>query len=133
VEAAVLLTTADTFWLQKLADSTHLCAKRPYKDLNESHNFKYVIVSLCNKAADGRHGELKKAIEESHELTQERLIALSCLLDELVANNCISFQEVFDQGIIQVVAKSEISAPYQKNKLVANNCLIFLTGIFFLD
>lgn len=76
--------------------TARVCVQRPYKDFNESHNFKYVIISLCNKTADGRHSEFKKAMKESYELTREQLIVLSCLLDELIANNCISFQETFD-------------------------------------
>ena len=75
---------------------SRLCSKRPYKDFNDSCNLKYVIVSLCNKTADERHSELKKAIEESHELARERLIALSGVFDELVVNSCISFEEAFD-------------------------------------
>ena len=71
--------------------------KRPYIDLNCSFGLKNVSVSLCNKTADQRHAELKEAIKQSHECTLERLIALSSLLDELVAINCISFQEAFDQ------------------------------------
>ena len=71
--------------------------KRPYVDFNCSFGLKNVIVSLCNKTADERHAELKEAIEQSYDCNRERLIALYSLLDELVAVNCISFQEAFDQ------------------------------------
>lgn len=71
--------------------------KRPYVDFNCSFGVKNISFSLCNKTADERHAELKEAIEQSYECSRERLIALYSLLDELVAFNCISFQEAFDQ------------------------------------
>ena len=94
----MLITTADKF-KNKMADSLEKSSrgKRPYVDFNCSFGLKNVSVSLCNKTADERHAELKEAIEQSYECSRERLIALYSLLDELVAVNCISLQEAFDQ------------------------------------
>ena len=67
--------------------------KRPYKDTNKSFGFKHVIVSLCNKTAEVRQNELKATIDERSESVQDSLVALSSVLDELVAtpNKCMLF------------------------------------------
>lgn len=102
--------------------------KRPYVDFNCSFGLKNVSVSLCNKTADERHTELKEAIEQSHECSRERLIALYSLLDELVAVNCISFQEAFDQfaGKVPSIArkpdKKEARRQF-KEKILSKNGL----------
>lgn len=108
-----------------MADSL---GKRPYLDFNCSFGLKNVIVSLCNKTADERHTELKEAIEQSYECSRERLIALYSLLDELVAVNCISFQEAFDQyaGKVPSIAckldKKEARRQF-KQKILSRNGL----------
>lgn len=102
--------------------------KRPYVDFNCTFGLKNVSVSLCNKTADERHAELKEAIEQSYECSRERLIALYSLLDELVAFNCISFQEAFDQfaGKVPSIAckpdKKEARRQF-KEKILSKNGL----------
>lgn len=102
--------------------------KRPYVNFNCSVGLKNVSVSLCNKTADERHAELKEAIEQNYECSRERLIALNSLLDELVAVNCISFQEAFDQfaGKVPSIAckpeKKEARRQF-KEKILSKNGL----------
>lgn len=102
--------------------------KRPYVDFNCSFGLKNIRFSLCNKTADQRHAELKEAIEQSYECSRERLIALYSLLDELVAFNCISYQEAFDQfaGKVPPIAckpdKKEARGQF-KEKILSKNGL----------
>ena len=105
--------------------------KRPYVDFNCSFGLKNISFSLCNKTADERHAELKEAIEQSYECSRERLIALYSLLDELVAFNCISFQEAFDQfaGKVPPIAckpdKKEARGQFKEKILSKNGLPVF--------
>lgn len=71
--------------------------KRPYKDTNTSFAFKHVIVSLCHKKTEVRQNELKATLGEMSGSVQDFLVALSNVLDELVAasTKCMQFNEVF--------------------------------------
>ena len=71
--------------------------KRPYRDTNTSFAFKHVIVSMCNKTVEVRQNELKATLDQGSVSVQDSLVALSSVLDELVAapNKCMPFIELF--------------------------------------
>lgn len=74
-------------FMQNMADNAlQRGKKRPYKDTNASFAFRHVVVSLCNKTAEVRQNELKVSIDERSGSVQDSMVALSSVLDELIAN-----------------------------------------------
>ena len=85
-------------FMQNMADNAlQRGKKRPYKDTNASFAFRHVAVSLCNKTAEVRQNELKVSIDERSGSVQDSMVALSSVLDELIANpnKCMPFNEAF--------------------------------------
>ena len=97
--------------------------KRLYKEFNSSFSFKHVSVSLCYKTAERRHAELKEAIEVCPKSTQENLVALYCLLDELIAVSCMPFQAAFQEfaGKVPAIACNQIR---KKLAVVQQFCIL---------
>lgn len=74
-------------------------AKRKHQEFKKAVGLKHVSVSLCNTSAEQRHLTLEESIATTTKSARDaqNILALSRLLDELIARSCMRFQEAFEE------------------------------------